>query len=121
MRDPYDHFYRKANSRHAIPSSWKRWLPREEKEMASRVVRTSKEGTATACCKTLDDAMRRAVMTHEDGKGCETVVYENGSEVARLSSNGDPQSLDDRYVFVPVDTGDWKKRPTRYHVYKKLA
>lgn len=71
--------------------------------------------------KSLDVAMKHAAMVHEDGKGyTTTVTMADGRVVAEMYDNGEPVVRDERYVFVPTPTGDWRKRPTRYGVYKRL-
>lgn len=74
----------------------------------------------SGCYKTLDDAMRRAAMAHEDGKGYTTTVMRGDTVIAELTSNGRPVVHDERYVLVPIPTGDWHKRPTKYEVYKRI-
>lgn len=88
--------------------------------MAYKVVRSGRNGTSTGCYKSLDDAMRRAAMAHEDGMGYTTAVYKGSEKVAELHSSGKPKVYDERYAFVPIPNGDWHKRPTKYNVYKRI-
>ena len=88
--------------------------------MAYTVIRTSRNGTASGCYKTLDDAMRRASMVHEDGKGYTTTVMSGDTVIAELYSCGNPTVHDERYMLIPKPTDDWRKKPTKYSVYKRI-
>ena len=85
-----------------------------------RVVKSSPSGSVSVTFKSLDAAMKRAALVHQDGKGYTTTAYKDDLVIAELKSNGDPIVNVYRYIFVPIPTYNWKVKPTTYRVYKMM-